>query len=380
MAGIYIHIPFCRKACNYCNFHFSTTLKNKSLILEAINEEIIQNRIPEKAHKIIEPIETIYFGGGTPSLLTEKELNRFIESIYKKFDVKTGVEITLETNPDDHQVENLHIWKSAGINRLSIGVQSFFDQDLTWMNRAHNAKQSINCIKSAQDKGFHNITIDLIYGTPCLTDEGWQQNLEVAYQLGIPHISCYALTVESKTALEYAISKNKCAPVNPEQQARQFLLLMKWARNNGFRHYEISNFAQPGYESKHNSSYWQQRPYLGFGPSAHSFDGDRTRWWNVANNNLYQRGIENGQQIYEVEYLTGTQKHNEYVMLALRTDEGIEKNVYEKNSLYHFEELTLKAAKWEKQGKLKCNTTHICLTDEGKIFADAIAADLFLNS
>ncbi len=374
MAGIYIHIPFCSKACNYCNFHFSTSLSNKEAMVKAIAKEIeLSQNAEQKTLKEKPTIETIYFGGGTPSLLSSDELKMILDAICKTFNVSSTAEITLETNPDDHAPEKLEAWKEAGINRLSIGVQSFYEADLVWMNRAHNATQSIDCIKAAQEKGFHNLTIDLIYGIPGLTDERWKHNFDTAVALNIPHLSCYALTVEPKTALDNMIKKKAVLNVDTDQQANQFLLLMDWAKAAGFEHYEISNFAKPGHRSRHNSNYWNGVPYYGFGPSAHSFDGDKTRWWNVANNALYLKAIENNLPCFEAEILTPIQQQNEYIMTALRTLEGIERIKYEA-----FDLLFLKAKKWVLQGKVLTDENHIWLTNEGKLFADGIASDLFM--
>ncbi len=375
MAGIYIHIPFCSKACNYCNFHFSTSLSNKEAMVKAIAKKITKPNVHSVTQFANPAIETIYFGGGTPSLLSNDELKMILDAIYKNFNVGSTAEITLETNPDDHTPEKLEAWKEAGINRLSIGVQSFYEDDLVWMNRAHNATQSIDCIKAAQDKGFHNLTIDLIYGIPGLTDERWKHNFDIAVALNIPHLSCYALTVEPKTALDNMIKKKAVLNVDTEQQANQFLLLMDWAKAAGFEHYEISNFAKPGHRSRHNSNYWNGVPYYGFGPSAHSFDGEKTRWWNVANNALYLKAIENNLPCFEAEVLTPVQQHNEYIMTALRTIEGVERT---KND--GFEDLLLKAKKWIQQGKVLTDENHIWLTNEGKLFADGIAGDLFADA
>lgn len=326
-------------------------------------------------------IETIYFGGGTPSLLSGDELKMLLEAIHATFNVSSTAEITLETNPDDHTEEMLDAWKAADINRLSIGVQSFFEEDLVWMNRAHNAIQSIDCIKAAQAKGFHNLTIDLIYGIPGLTDERWKYNFETAVGLGIPHLSCYALTVEPKTALDMFIAKGQSPPVDAGQQANQFMLLMDWAAEAGFEHYEISNFAKPGHRSRHNSNYWSGVPYYGFGPSAHSFDGDKTRWWNVANNALYVQSIENKLPCFESEVLTPVQQQNEYVMTGLRTVEGLESTVIGQwsSGQNDFGSLLRKAKKWEQQGKVILNESSIKLTNAGKLFADGIASDLFVE-
>jgi oxygen-independent coproporphyrinogen-3 oxidase len=245
--------------------------------------------------------------------------------LYSLFTVNKDAEITIETNPDDITQEKLLAWKSIGINRLSIGVQSFFEEDLQWMNRAHNATQALQSIQLAKQSGFDNITIDLIYGTPTLTDDKWKQNLETAFTLNVPHLSCYALTVEPKTALHKMIATHKVAAVDPEQQSHQFEILMEHAASNGYEHYEISNFAKPGFRSKHNSSYWQHKNYLGLGPSAHSFNGT-SRQWNIANNALYIKNIEQETIPAEIETLTATQQLNEYIMTSLRTIEGLDTN------------------------------------------------------
>jgi len=276
-------------------------------------------REAELRHNYInEPVTTIYFGGGTPSLLKTEDLKLLLEKLRAIFIIDTNAELTLEANPDDITTEKLNEWKQAGINRLSIGVQSFFEEDLQWMNRAHNAKQAKMSIEAAGQAGFNNITIDLIYGTPTLTDAKWKQNVEIALALKVPHLSCYALTVEPKTALEKMISAKKMEAVDPERQSHHFELLMQWLTNAGYEHYEISNFAKPGYRSKHNSSYWQGKHYIGLGPSAHSFNGS-SRQWNVANNALYIQSIEQSAVPYEIEMLTATQQLNEYIMTSLRT-------------------------------------------------------------
>ncbi len=381
MAGIYIHIPFCRQACTYCNFHFSVHLSGMEPMVAAIEKEIRQasaDQFPNTDDALT--IDTIYFGGGTPGLLSPPLLNRLLAAIYQRFVVQSGAEITLETNPDDHSTEKLLAWKRAGINRLSIGVQSFYEDDLRWMNRVHNAGQSLLAIQAAQRAGFHNLTIDLIYGTPQLTDERWLHNLQQATALGVQHLSCYALTVEPKTALAAQIHKGTTQNVNADQQASQFLLLTDWAAQNGFEHYEISNLAKPGHRSRHNSAYWQGKPYWGFGPSAHSFDGYTRRWWNIANNTLYQKLIENNLPLYEEEILTPAQQLNEYVMTALRTGEGIQlRDSRWISADLNFQKQVLKAAaKWQQLEKLMVHEHAIQLTTPGRLYADGIAADLFV--
>jgi oxygen-independent coproporphyrinogen-3 oxidase len=372
MAGIYIHIPFCKKACHYCNFHFSTTHQRMPEMVAAIGKEAELRR-----SYLTEKVETIYFGGGTPSLLSNKEIQTTIEQIFGLFEVEAGAEITLESNPDDITKENLLVWKEAGVNRLSIGIQSFFEEDLQWMNRAHSATQALDCIKLAQQQGFNNITIDLIYGTPGLTEKRWRENIETALSLQIPHLSCYALTVEPKTALAKMIEAHKSADVDADIQAKHFSILTETLSAAGFEHYEISNFAMPGFRSKHNSSYWQGKPYLGLGPSAHSFNG-KSRQWNIANNSLYLSSLEKDEIPFEEETLTATQQLNEYIMTSLRTMEGssltkIRKDWGDKIATAFL----LSAQKHIQREHLIYLNDVLQLTAAGKFLADGIAADLF---
>ncbi|HRI22407.1 MAG TPA: radical SAM family heme chaperone HemW [Panacibacter sp.] len=372
MAGIYIHIPFCRKACHYCNFHFSTSTKQIDEIVQAICKETIL-----RSNYITENITTIYFGGGTPSLLSVDGLLVIINKLYELFTIDKDTEITLEANPDDINTAKLTAWKAAGINRLSIGVQSFFEEDLQWMNRAHNAAQALQSILLSQTAGFSNITIDLIYGTPTLSDKQWQQNFETAASLNIPHLSCYALTVEPKTALEKMIAQHTIENVDADKQSRHFELLMQWAAKAGYEHYEISNFAKPGFRSKHNSSYWQGKEYLGLGPSAHSFNGS-SRQWNVANNTLYLKSIEQNTVPFEIEHLTEVQQLNEYIMTSLRTMEGLSiLNVTDKWGAAAANKIIKSAKKYLQEEMMFENTKHLMLTQKGKLFADGIAAELF---
>ena len=326
-----------------------------------------------------ENIETIYFGGGTPSLLSTPELSAILQQLNTSFSINAGAEITLEANPDDLHPQKLAELKAAGINRLSIGIQSFFEEDLRWMNRAHNATQSLACIEAAHQAGFHNLTIDLIYGTPGLTDEKWYENVHKAIALDIPHLSCYALTVEPKTALDHLITTKKYSDVDADQQARQFLLLMDWTQAAGYDHYEISNFAKPGCRSKHNTAYWQGKKYLGLGPSAHSFNGV-SRQWNVANNALYIQSISKGAIPAETEVLTKTQQLNEYIMTSLRTMEGLEL-VYVGNNFGRetAERLYSAASKFIQAGSMLREMSRLKLTRHGKLLADGIASELFFE-
>jgi oxygen-independent coproporphyrinogen-3 oxidase len=318
-------------------------------------------------------IETIYFGGGTPSLLTISDLRSQIDKIKNNYKIADDIEITLEANPDDITEEKLIDWKKIGISRLSIGLQSFFEEDLEWMNRAHNAQQAIDNLQLAI-KQFDNITIDLIYGHPLLSNEKWKQNVEKVIALNIPHISCYALTVEPKTPLDKMIKEKKKENIQQEKQAEQFLLLMQWLEDAGYEHYEISNFAKPSFRSRHNSSYWQGKKYLGLGPSAHSFDG-KSRQWNISNNTIYIESLTKNEIPFEKEILTSVQQINEYIMTSLRTSEGLDlKKVGSQESgvRRRSEEFIIQQKMIEENNFLK-------LTREGKLFADGIAAELFID-
>ena len=376
MAGIYIHIPFCKQACTYCNFHFSTTLNLKDDVLKAIMHELEM----QKNYLNSAPIETIYFGGGTPSILTADEISRIFEHIYKLYPTEQLKECTLEANPDDLNPKYLKELRGTPINRFSIGTQSFRDADLKYMNRAHNAQEADYAIKAAQDAGFPNITIDLIYGTPGLTDTDWKYNLAQVAALGIPHFSAYALTVEEGTALASNIKKKNTAPVDAEQSAGQFEILMEQVEVMGYDHYEISNLAKTGHHAVHNTNYWRGLPYLGIGPSAHSFDG-KSRRWNIANNALYTKSILlNNELSYEEEKLTPTEHLNEYIMTSLRTmwgcDLGKIRNVWGDDLAKQVQESSheFRERKWlvEENGKL-------ILTAAGKLFADRIAGELFVS-
>ncbi|HEY4109900.1 radical SAM family heme chaperone HemW [Puia sp.] len=373
MAGIYLHIPFCRQACHYCNFHFSTSLNRKNDFISALLKEIAAR----KDYLEAEPIETVYFGGGTPSLLATEEIATILQQLRALYPLVSGAEVTLEANPDDITTARLRSWRETGINRLSIGVQSFFEEDLRWMNRAHDARQALDCIGLAQEEGLDNISIDLIYGGPTLPDSHWQQNVERAIGLGIPHLSCYALTVEPRTALDTLIRRHQVAEVSPDDQARQFLLLMDWMAAAGYEHYEISNFAQPGHRSRHNSAYWQGKKYLGLGPSAHSYNGV-SREWNVANNAQY---IAAPGLVTEKEILTPDQQVNEYIMISLRTLEGIDlQTLAHRFGPQRAAQLRQRAEKHIIGSHLRLAEERLQLTMEGKLLADGIAADLFFDT
>lgn len=372
MAGIYIHIPFCRQACHYCNFHFSTSRGLENEFLSSLLAEIPL----QQGFLADQIVETVYFGGGTPSLLEGRHLTGIITALRQHFSISTDAEFTLEANPDDIDAASLQTWKAAGINRLSIGIQSFYEEDLQWMNRAHTASQAINNLQLALEY-FPNLTIDLIYGSPGLTDEKWASNVQRVIDLGVPHISCYALTVEPKTALDSMIRTHKREPVNPEDQARQFLQLMDWLKAAGYEHYEISNFAMPGKRSKHNSAYWEGKKYLGLGPSAHSYDG-ANRQWNIANNDLYIQALKKGEVPFEQEILTPVQRLNEYIMTSLRTMEGMDLAIVARLSNDDTAaQLRRLSERLFKEGFMKEADGHLILTNEGKLFADGIASDLF---
>lgn len=374
MAGVYIHIPFCRKACHYCDFHFSTSLKEKDALVDSLCEEIELRKDYLKDKNI----STIYFGGGTPSLLEEDDIKKILDKVSKHFTLAPDTEITLEANPDDLSKEKLKALKNAGINRLSIGIQSFYDEDLILMNRTHNAKQAVSAVKDAQDTGFSNISIDLIYGLPNLSMQRWQHNLQQAFELQVPHLSAYSLTVEQRTALNHMVKEGKV--VLPEEflVVEQFTMLMETAEKNGFVHYEISNFSKKGMESKHNSSYWKNEHYLGVGPSAHSFDGI-SRQWNISNNAIYIKKIKSGEDWFEKEELTEADRYNEYIMTRLRTIWGINLDFVKKNfGEEKLDSFVKQLQPFISSGDLQHGEENVFLTRKGKLLADKIASDLFI--
>lgn len=375
MSGLYIHIPFCRKACHYCNFHFSTNLSNKRELAENIAKEISLR----KDFLNGENLETIYFGGGTPSLLAADELQIIFDSIEKNFNINLAAEITIETNPDDLTNEKIKSLRQTPVNRFSIGTQSFFDKDLLWMNRAHNAAEATSSIKRAQDAGFENISIDLIYGLPESTHLEWQTNLQTAFDLQVPHLSSYCLTVEPKTALAKNISSGKTKPVDEEKSAEQFELLMKEAKKNNFVHYEISNFGKENFFSKHNGNYWNGKKYLGVGPSAHSFKGE-IRQWNVANNFHYNEALAKNMIPNETEILTPVQRLNEYVMTSLRTIWGCNLDKIKSDFDSSLSEIFLhKLSKMKDSEHISIDKNIFSLTEKGKMIADKIILDLWLE-
>jgi len=373
MAGIYIHIPFCKQACNYCDFHFSTSLKMKSSFVAALLMEIeLRKSVFEN-----QSIESIYLGGGTPSLLNASELTFIFEKLASSFSISPDAEITLEANPDDLTFEKIQELKSTPVNRLSIGIQSFRDADLKFMNRAHTSSEALSSINMCKEAGFNNLTIDLIYGTPGMDENAWLENLQTAFKLNIPHISSYALTVEEKTALHYQILANKIPELDEHQSALQFEMLMAEMKNNGYEQYEISNFCKPNSYSRHNSSYWKKDNYLGLGPSAHSFLGDK-RLWNVSNNGKYIKSLEMGTLPLQEECLTVRDRYNEYVMTSLRTKWGCSLQVIETDfSLEFANYFKEEIQSYVVQGYVNLDMEVYYLTESGKLLADRIASDLF---
>ena len=375
---LYLHIPFCKQACYYCNFHFSTSLKRKDELLQALAKELLLRKYESQ-----NPITSIYFGGGTPSLLRIDELNFLLDTIYQNYQVVNRPEITLEANPDDLNLAKIRALSKSRINRLSIGIQSFFDEDLKFMNRTHNATQALNCLENAVSH-FDNITVDLIYGIPNLTNQKWGENLLKVFNLGVKHVSAYALTVEPKTALANFINSGKYPPVDEALALEQFNHLVAETKKHDFIHYEISNFGKEGYFSKHNTAYWQGKNYLGIGPSAHSFNGS-VRSWNVSNNARYLIAIANNELPSETEILTINNRFNETIMMGLRTIWGIDLKTIETQfgTEYH-KQLLKQAQKHLSQGTLEListenpKSTTLKITSKGLFLADGIAADLFV--
>ncbi|HSD14599.1 MAG TPA: radical SAM family heme chaperone HemW [Flavobacterium sp.] len=372
MAGIYIHIPFCKQACHYCDFHFSTSLKKKDEMVLALAKEI-RLRKTEFGNEIV---ETIYFGGGTPSILQIEDLRLLIDEVYKNFTVSENPEITVEANPDDLSEERIIELSNNRINRLSIGIQSFYEDDLKLMNRAHNSTEAKKCLEIAT-KHFDNISVDLIYGIPGLTNEHWLQNIQTVLDLNIPHISSYALTVEPKTALQKFIKQGIVPQPDDAVAHEQFLMLVDILESNGYIHYELSNFGKENYFSRNNSAYWLGKKYLGIGPSAHSYDGTN-RSWNIANNPLYIKALAEDKLPRETEELTATDRYNEYIMTGLRTTWGVSleriKVEFGENMLHY---LLQNAQRYLDDEKLILQDNILKTTKKGKFFCDGIASDLF---
>ena len=372
MAGIYIHIPFCKQSCHYCNFHFSTSTKNKDEVLEAIEKEIKQ-----KGQTTNESISTIYFGGGTPSILDVNEINSIINRIHKEFNVESEAEITIEANPDDLNKEKIINLSLTEINRLSIGVQSFIDKELRIMNRAHDSKKALNSIEISK-KYFNNISIDLMYGVPESTLESWTYNLDTVSQFDINHISSYALTLEPKTALESFVRKLVVEMPEEELVYDQYNLINKKLEPLGFINYEVCSFAKENFFSKNNSAYWLRKKYIGIGPSAHSFDG-KSRSWNISNNKKYIDQIKKGKSFYKKEKLSKVDQYNEYVMTGFRTIWGVSANFIENNFNSKFKNyFTDRIQKHIDQKNIIVKDDIYTTTNQGRFLADGISSDLFL--
>lgn len=373
MSGIYIHIPFCKQACHYCDFHFSTNLKKKEEMVLALAKEI-QLRKNEFQDEIV---ETIYLGGGTPSILQVEDLRFLIDEVYRNYKVVENPEITVEANPDDLTENRIIELSKNKVNRLSIGIQSFFEDDLKMMNRAHNAEEAKKCLETATQY-FDNISIDLIYGIPEMSNEKWLQNIETALSFGVPHISSYALTVEPKTALHSFIQKGIIPQPEDEVAQEHFHILVDKLSENGFIHYELSNFGKENYFSKNNSSYWLGKKYIGIGPSAHSYDG-KNRGWNVSNNSLYIKSIQENKLPIEIETLTKTDRYNEYIMTGLRTIWGISLDRIEQEfGKIYLDYLNQQATKFIEDHLLFIDNNILRTTKKGKFLSDGIASDLFL--
>lgn len=375
MQGIYLHIPFCKQKCHYCNFYSLASQKYRDVFVDALLKEMhLRKDYLHDKH-----IDTVYFGGGTPSLLNVEEINRIIRQIEVFYDLDSHAEITLEANPDDLSSDYLKVLKNnTPVNRLSMGIQSFFDDDLLYLHRVHNGRLARKAIENAKRSGFENITIDLIYGIPTLTAEKWEKNLALFFDYNIPHLSSYALTVEPKTALQVLIEKQKLENTDEDQSVRHYEILLEQTRQHGFEQYEISNFARPGFYSKHNSTYWLDGHYLGLGPSAHSFNG-LSRQWNVKNTKQYVESKTVDRIVLEKETLTKNQRYNEYVMTALRTSWGCDKeqilNSFGEKYVRHF----LKEIQnpINNQFVIQKGNTFL-ITDKGKFLTDGIVSDLFM--
>jgi oxygen-independent coproporphyrinogen-3 oxidase len=372
MAGIYVHIPFCKKRCTYCDFHFSTTFSTyREKLIQAICLEL-SLRSSELTNV---PIQSLYFGGGTPSLLTAEELQSIVHSVRLNYQLLEHAEITFEVNPEDANVDNLKAWKEVGINRLSIGLQSFQASDLSWMNRSHSTDEGEMAVRMAQKQGFDNISIDLIYGLPDLSNEQWLHHLERALKLNVQHISAYCLTIESKTALEHFVNNGKLKRPTEDQQGEQFDLLVRTLKQAGFEQYEISNFAKDQKYARHNSSYWNFTSYVGVGPSAHSFNGNQRRW-NIANNSKYYQQVGKDDDWFEEETLSPTEKWNEFFLTGLRTKWGVLKENMEDLGGMTADEYKLLTT-YVETGFIFEEVDRLVLTEKGKLQADGIASAFF---
>ncbi len=373
MSGIYMHIPFCRKACHYCNFHFSTNLNLKDQLIDAMIRELDQRH----SYLLEDTLETIYFGGGTPSVLNEKDFDKLLNAVNKYYDLSDQIEISLEANPDDLNTNYLKLLKQNGINRLSIGIQSFFDDDLLWMNRSHNVQQAEQCLLEAQNIGLNNISIDLIFGGPTSNMDKWKSNLDKIEFFDINHLSCYGLTVEPETALQKMIAKGKTEAPREQDYSKQFLRTIEIMESKGFTHYEISNYGRGNTVSKHNSNYWKGVPYLGIGPSSHSFCGD-SRQWNISHNKKYIDSVNSGLSYFEIEQLSRHDQFNEYLMTGLRTIWGCDINrlkLLDEQSLNSFLESVNEQID---QQNIYIHANKYLLTNKGKLIANSVISDLFV--
>lgn len=376
MSGIYIHIPFCKQACTYCDFYFSTSNKMVDELMLGLQKEIkLQQDFFKPSGN--SSIQTIYFGGGTPSIVSAAHLRAILHTVATSFELSSTLELTLEVNPDDCHTGNIKEWMEMGVNRISCGIQSFNDDDLKMMNRSHNAKQAESSVKRMQDAGLTNISIDLIYGLPGMTASHWADNLNSAAQLEITHLSCYGLTVEEKTVLAHQV-KMKQVKLDEQAAARDFEYLMHWSAQHGFEHYEISNLCKPGFRSKHNSAYWKGIPYLGIGPSAHSYNG-HIRQHNLPNMFTYLKQLSENKIQAVVEQLTPTEKYHEQIMIGLRLSEGINTtalaNYFDQGIAKHFNAILLKHVE---KNNIVINNDNFALTNQGKLIADYIIQDFFM--
>lgn len=375
LAGIYVHIPFCKKACSYCNFHFTVSLKDKTALIKAIQKELTDR----KDFLEQEEIESIYFGGGTPSILSLNEIEALIKTIDQNYKIKNNAEICLEANPDDIDEVKLKGWKETGINRLSLGIQSFNDKELQILGRVHTAAEAVKIVEMIRKADFDSFSIDLIYGIPGSDKATWLSNLERAIEFNIPHFSAYALTREEKTIFDFNVRKGRQSDVDDAQIREQFLALKAYAKSNSYIHYEISNFSKAGFFSFHNSNYWKNKKYLGAGPSAHSFDLQQRRW-NVSINKDYIEGVGQGKTYYEIEILSDEDKFNEYLMLGLRTIWGVKlSKLYRISSRFRQDVFEGKLNFYMQNGFIRKEEDIILLTDEGILFSDRIISELFIE-
>jgi oxygen-independent coproporphyrinogen-3 oxidase len=374
MAGIYIHIPFCKQACTYCDFHFSTSQKLRQPLIDALCREIDLRK-----NELSEAPTTLYFGGGSPSILSAEELRQILDALTLAFDLSKLKEVTLESNPDDHSSEKLQLWKSLGINRLSIGIQSFIDRDLKFMNRAHNAQDAQLCVQKAREAGFEKVTIDLIYGIPNQTAEEWKNNIQQAIDLNPEHISAYCLTIEEKTALHHQLETGKIIEKEDEKVEQEYLTLHAMLTQAGYAHYEISNFGKPEHLATHNANYWKGLAYIGFGPSAHSFDGANKRSWNISNNAQYIKAINSGGQFLDEETLSAEDRSNEQIMTGLRRSKGFDLDQLPKEHALlvqqniHAMDDQLKTCIWQ-------NESHVGIHPEKWLLADAVIREIMIDS